>query len=173
MQLGFCSLLLPVAVLLVVVAVLVWAALRTVPEHERLVVFRFGRFAGVHGPGLVLIIPFLDQAVPVDLREQVRVLEGQTATTRDNKRVVLDVVWSYQIVDPAKSVLEVYDLETAAQDMAATALRTVAGRFERYDLLHDRDLARAELHSRLVSIVEPWGVEVRDVEIREVRRGEP
>jgi regulator of protease activity HflC (stomatin/prohibitin superfamily) len=171
MELGIYGLLLAVAVVLVVVAVLVWAALRTVPEHKRLVVFRFGRFAGVHGPGLVLIIPFLDQAVPVDLREQVRALEGQTATTRDNERVVLDVVWSYQIVDPARSVLEVQDLEVSSQDMAAAALRTVAGHFERYDLLHDRGLARAKLHSRLVEIVEPWGVEVRDVEIREVRRG--
>jgi len=155
--------------LIVVSILMLSAALRIAPEHQRLVVFRLGRFLGVYGPGLSFLIPFLDRAVAVDLRERVRRIEGEVMLTQDRKRITADLVWSYQIVDPARSVLEVEDLEAAAQEMAIVTLRSVIGSMERYDLFENREQASARLQDRLGQIVEPWGAEVRHVEVREIK----
>lgn len=153
-----------VALLLVVVGLA--AALRIVPEQQRLVVFRLGRFAGVVGPGLVFLLPFLDRGVAVDLRERVRRIEGETMLTQDGKRVAVTLVWSYQVVDPARSLLEVEDLEAAIQEMTATALRSEVGSQDRYDLLNNQEQVGAQLLDWLGQLVTPWGVEVRNVDIR-------
>jgi regulator of protease activity HflC (stomatin/prohibitin superfamily) len=150
----------------------VWlaASVRVVSEHQRIVVFRLGRFVGVYGPGLSLLIPLLDRAVPVDLREQVRKVEGEEVLTRDNSRVNVDLVWAYQVTDPAKAVLEVADLEAASQEMATTVLRSVIGDMARSDVLREREQVRSRIDARLREIVEPWGVELTTVEVREIRR---
>jgi regulator of protease activity HflC (stomatin/prohibitin superfamily) len=158
--------LLPCGLALLLAVFVLAAALRIVPEHQRMVVFRLGRYVGVYGPGLLFLLPVVDRAVPVDLRERVRRIEGETLLTQDRKRVTVDLVWSYQIVDPAKSILEVADLEAAIQVMTGTLLKSVVGNTSSQDLLTNRDLVSAELLILLSQSVEPWGAEIRNVEVR-------
>ena len=162
--------LLPALAVLVMSVLAVAVALRIVQEHTRLVVFRLGRFLGVRGPGLLLLLPFVDRAVAVDLRQQVRRLEGQAATTQDDKRVTVDLVWSYRIVDPACSVLAVENLEAALQEMSATLLRTAVAATTREELFRDHEPTRAQIHARLCQVAEPWGIDIEEVEIRDIRR---
>ena len=102
-------------------------AIRIVPEYQRLVVFRLGRSVGAKGPGIVLLIPVIDRAVKVDLREQVREIPHQTAITKDNASISVDFIWYYKVLDPTESVLQVGNFEVAAQGMATTTLRAVIG----------------------------------------------
>ena len=146
------------------------AAMRIAPEHQRFAVFRLGRFLGVYGPGLCFIIPFVDRAVPVDLREQVRTIAAGLATTQDNARVSVDVTWRYRILDPAKSLLAVADLESALQASARAAIRAVVGNLTFSDVLYARESARSELHQRLRAATADWGVEVTQVDLGEIRR---
>jgi regulator of protease activity HflC (stomatin/prohibitin superfamily) len=164
------SLLLPVGIMLFIGALVVAAAVRIAPEHKRLVVLRFGRFMGVYGPGLLFLIPFVDQAVVVDLRERVGSIESTEVTTQDRKRVRVDLVWIWKVIDPAKSVLEVENLEKSVEEMAATVLRTQIGSMIRSDALESRKALREQIQVRLAEITAPWGVEVRGVEIREIGR---
>jgi len=111
------------AVILIGVVVL-GNAIRIVPEYQRLVVFRLGRCVGEKGPGLVLLIPIVDRAVRVDLREQVREIPQQTSITKDNAPISIDFLWFYKVLDPTASVLAVGNFELAAQGMATTTLRS-------------------------------------------------
>ena len=94
------------AVILIALAFLA-SAIRVVPEYRRLVVFRLGRCVGARGPGLVLLVPVLDRAVTVDLREQVREIPHQTSITKDNASISVDFLWYYKVLDPTESVLQV------------------------------------------------------------------
>ncbi|MCS6907746.1 MAG: SPFH domain-containing protein, partial [Anaerolineales bacterium] len=112
--------------IVVVLAVLFLAsAIRVVPEYQRLVVFRLGRCIGSKGPGIVILIPVVDRAVRVDLREQVREIPHQTAITKDNAPISIDFLWYFKVLDPTESVLQVGNFEAAAQGMATTTLRAV------------------------------------------------
>ncbi len=93
------------------------AAIKIVPEYKRLVVFRLGRCIGPKGPGLTLLIPFIDRPVSVDLREQVREIPTQASITQDNAPVSIDFLWYYKVFDPVQSVLQVQNFELAAQGM--------------------------------------------------------
>src|SRR6478672_7856706 len=98
------------------------AALRVVPEYQRLVVFRLGRVMGAKGPGLVLLLPFVDRAVTVDQREQVREIPHQTSITKDNAPISIDFLWYYKVFDPTATVVGVGNFELAAQGIATTTL---------------------------------------------------
>jgi regulator of protease activity HflC (stomatin/prohibitin superfamily) len=145
-------------------------ALRIVPEHQRCVIFRLGRFMGVYGPGLFFLIPMLDQIVVMDLREQVQKIEGEIITTQDRGRVLIGLLWGYKVIDPAKAVLEVKNLEVASQEMATAVLRSAIGSMTLDDVLAGREQIRTQLHTRLSEITAPWGVEVTNVEIRDLRK---
>ena len=114
------------AVILALVVFLA-TAIKIVPEYQRVVVFRLGLCIGARGPGLVLLIPFVDRAVRVDLREQVREIPAQTSITKDNAPISIDFLWYYKIFDPVQSVLQVGNFELAAQGIATTTLRSVIG----------------------------------------------
>ncbi len=143
-------------------------AIRVVPEYQRLVVFRLGRSVGGRGPGLVFLIPFIDRAVRVDLREQVREIPHQTSITKDNASISIDFLWYYKILDPESSVLQVGDFESAAQGMATTTLRAVIGGIPLDDALSEREHINNMLRTRLDEVTERWGVKVTNVEIREI-----
>src|SRR5689334_7088625 len=113
--------------ILVLAVIFVINAIRIVPEYQRLVVFRLGRSIGSRGPGIVFLIPFFDRAVKVDLREQVREVPHQTSITKDNAPISIDFLWYYKVLDPAESVLQVGNFESAAAGIAATTLRAVIG----------------------------------------------
>lgn len=153
---------------LVVGLMLLATAIRIVQEYERLVVFRLGRCIGQKGPGLVLLIPFIDQGRRVDLREQVREIPHQTSITRDNAPIAIDFIWYYKVVDPADSVLQVGSFEAAAQGMATTTLRSVIGGIPLDDVLSQREHINEMLRTKLDEVTERWGVKVTNVEIREI-----
>ena len=143
-------------------------AIRVVPEYQRLVVFRLGRCIGSKGPGIVLLIPVVDRAVRVDLREQVREIPHQTAITKDNAPIAIDFLWFYKVLDPTESVLQVGNFEAAAQGMATTTLRSVIGGIPLDDVLSEREQINNLLRTRLDEVTERWGVKVTNVEIREI-----
>jgi regulator of protease activity HflC (stomatin/prohibitin superfamily) len=143
-------------------------AIRIVPEYQRLVVFRLGRSVGAKGPGIVVLVPVIDRAVKVDLREQVREIPHQTAITKDNASISVDFIWYYKVLDPTESVLQVGNFEVAAQGMATTTLRAVIGGIPLDDVLSEREHINTMLRTRLDEVTERWGVKVTNVEIREI-----
>lgn len=144
------------------------SALKIVPEYQRLVVFRLGRCIGAKGPGLIILIPFVDRAVRVDLREQVREIPAQTSITSDNAPISIDFLWYYKVFDPVQSVLQVGSFELAAQGIATTTLRAVIGGIMLDTVLSEREKINVALRTRLDEVTERWGVKVTNVEIREI-----
>jgi len=157
-----------VGVVLVVGLIFLANAVRIVPEYQRLVVFRLGRSIGPKGPGLTFLLPVLDRAVKVDLREQVREVPHQTSITKDNAPISIDFLWYYKVLDPAESVLQVGNFESAAAGIAATTLRAVIGGIPLDDVLSEREHINNMLRTRLDEVTERWGVKVTNVEIREI-----
>jgi len=166
LDLGFVTCL--VGGILVIGGIFLAQAIRIVPEYQRLVVFRLGRCIGEKGPGLIFLIPIVDRAVRVDLREQVREIPHQTAITKDNAGISVDFIWYYKILDSTESVLQVGNFEAAAQGMATTTLRAVIGGISLDDALSEREHINSMLRTRLDEVTERWGVKVTNVEIREI-----
>ncbi len=155
-----------VAVLLVFIFLA--TAIKIVPEYKRVVVFRLGRCIGSKGPGLVLLIPFVDRPIWVDLREQVREIPAQQSITQDNAPLSIDFLWYYKVFDPVQSVLQVQNFELAAQGIATTTLRSVIGGILLDGVLSEREKINTALRARLDEVTERWGVKVTNVEIREI-----
>ncbi len=144
------------------------SAIRIAQEYERLVVFRLGRCVGERGPGLVFLIPFIERAIKVDLREQVREIPHQTSITKDNASIAVDFIWYYKVVDAMQSVIQVGHFEQAAQGMATTTLRSVIGAISLDEVLSNRDHINQVMRVKLDEVTERWGVKVTNVEIREI-----
>jgi regulator of protease activity HflC (stomatin/prohibitin superfamily) len=157
----------PLVVLILVIAFLV-NAIKVVREYQRLVVFRLGRVLGIKGPGLVLLIPFVDRAVWVDLREFYLEIPHQTAITEDNASISIDFIVFNKVMDPQMSVLAVGNFAGAAQNIAATTLRSVVGDMSLDDVLAKREQMNEILRAKLDEVTERWGVKVTNVEIREI-----
>ena len=143
-------------------------AVRIVPEYRRLVVFRLGRCVGAKGPGIILLIPFLDRGVPVDLREVYFDVPPQTCITADNASLSIDFLVYDKVIDPVRSVLEVENFTGAARGLAITTLRAVVGAMALDDVLSKRDEINRVLHEKLDDVTDRWGIRVMAVEIREV-----
>jgi regulator of protease activity HflC (stomatin/prohibitin superfamily) len=156
------------AIAVVALLVIIGNVFRVVNEYERLVVFRLGRCIGAKGPGLVLLIPFVDVPRKVDLREQVREIGHQVCITKDNAPINIDFLWYFKILDATASVIQVGSFEQAAQGMATTTLRSVIGGIPLDDVLSQREHINQVLRSRLDEVTERWGVKVTNVEIREI-----
>ena len=144
------------------------SAIRIAQEFERLVVFRLGRCVGERGPGLVFLIPFIERAIKVDLREQVREIPHQTSITKDNASIAVDFIWYYKVVDAMMSTIQVGNFEAAAQGMATTTLRSVIGSIMLDEILSNRDHINQVMRIKLDEVTERWGVKVTNVEIREI-----
>ncbi len=157
-----------VGFIIIVVIVFLSNAIKVVPEYQRLVVFRLGRCLGDRGPGLVMLIPFVDRPVRVELREQVRDIPHQTCITQDNAPISIDFLWYYKILSPTDSVVQVGNFEAAAQGMATTTLRSVIGGILLDGVLSEREHINNMLRTRLDEVTERWGVKVTNVEIREI-----
>lgn len=142
--------------------------LRVVREYQRIVLFRLGRMIGVRGPGLVLLIPFIDRPTYVDLREFFLEIPSQTSITKDNAPISIDFITFFKVVDPEASVVQVADFAGAAQNIAATTLRSIVGDLALDDVLAKRDQINQVLRAKLDETTERWGVKVTNVEIREI-----
>ncbi|MFC2064226.1 SPFH domain-containing protein [Chloroflexota bacterium] len=164
----YTSLLCVIGFVVVVVLAFIANAIRIIPEYQRLVVFRLGRCVGEKGPGLIILIPFIDRAVKVDLREAVREIPHQTSITKDNAPISIDFLWYYKVLSATDSVIQVGNFELAAQGMATTTLRSVIGGIPLDDVLSEREHINTMLRTRLDEVTERWGVKVTNVEIREI-----
>jgi regulator of protease activity HflC (stomatin/prohibitin superfamily) len=148
---------------------LLGSMIRIVPEYQRLVVFRLGKVIGAKGPGLVLLIPVVDRAITVDLREQFREIPQQTSITKDNAPIGIDFLIYWRVVDPIQSVVQVRDFVSAAVGIATTTLRAVIGDILLDDVLAKREYINQALRVKLDEVTERWGVKVTAVEIREIQ----
>jgi len=156
------------AILALVVLFILTRAIKVVREYQRIVLFRLGRMTGLRGPGLVLIFPGIDRAVWVDLREQYLEIPKQTAITEDNAAINIDFIIFYKVVDATMSVLQVQNFAGAAQNIAATTLRSVVGDMTLDEVLSKRDQMNEVLRVKLDEVTERWGVKVGNVEVREI-----
>ena len=157
-----------VGIVLILLILLVPQAIKIVREYQRVMVFRLGRALGAKGPGLVLLIPFVDRVVWVDLRELYLEIPHQTAITEDNATISIDFIVFYRVVNAAMSVIEVANFAGAAQNIASTTLRSVVGDMALDEVLARRETMNQILRTKLDEVTERWGVKVTNVEIREV-----
>lgn len=160
--------LIALGVILILMAVFVPATVRIVRDYQRLVVFRLGKSIGTKGPGLIVLIPLIDRAIPVDLRELYLEIPHQSAITEDNATISIDFIVFYKVVDAVMSVIEVQYFAGAAQNIAATTLRSVVGDMSLDDVLAKREQMNEVLRAKLDEVTERWGVKVTNVEIREI-----
>lgn len=159
------SALLPI---LVVVAVLMFSAFKVLKEYERAVLLTLGRFTGVKGPGLILVIPGLQQMLKVDMRTVVMDVPPQDVISRDNVSVNVNAVVYFRVVDPAKAMLQVERYYEAISQVAQTTMRSVLGQRELDEMLTERDKLSVDIQSILDSATSPWGVKITNVELKHV-----
>lgn len=155
-------------VAIILVIALLSSAIKIVQEYERGVIFRLGRFIGVKGPGLFLIIPIVDRMVKVDLRVVTLDVPSQEAITRDNVTVKVNAVAYFRVVDPAAAIINVENYRRATSQISQTTLRNVIGQSELDEILAHREKINQELRRIIDEATEPWGVRVEIVEIKDV-----
>lgn len=144
------------------------AAIRILREYERGVVFTLGRFTGVKGPGLIMLIPYVQQMVRMDLRTVVLDVPTQDVISRDNVSVRVSAVIYFRVVDPQRATIQVENFMQATSELAQTTLRSVLGKHELDEMLAERDKLNADLQELLDAQTDVWGVKVTNVEIKHV-----
>ncbi|HEY1853902.1 MAG TPA: slipin family protein [Solirubrobacterales bacterium] len=155
-------------VLLFVGLILAATSIRVLREYERGVIFRLGRLIATKGPGLILLIPFIDRMVKVELRTVTLSVPPQEVITRDNVPCRVNAVAYFKVVDQNRAVVEVENYLVATSQISQTALRSVLGKAELDQLLADRERLNEELQKIIDESTEPWGVKVTAVEIKDV-----
>jgi regulator of protease activity HflC (stomatin/prohibitin superfamily) len=157
-----------IVTVVVVLLIVVPSCVKVVQEYKRLVVLRLGKCIGDKGPGLVIIIPFVDQPVWVDLRESYLEIPEQTCITKDNAPISIDFLIYWKVTDPVKSVVQVNNFAGASQGIATTTLRAIVGDIPLDDMLAKREEINLRLRTKMDEVTERWGVKVTSVEIREI-----
>jgi regulator of protease activity HflC (stomatin/prohibitin superfamily) len=154
--------------ILALVAILVIASFRILREYERGVVFMLGRFWRVKGPGLIVIIPVVQQMVRVDLRTVVMDVPSQDVISRDNVSVKVNAVIYFRVIDPQKAIIQVENFLDATSQLAQTTLRAVLGKHELDEMLAERDKLNLDIQQILDAQTDAWGIKVANVEIKHV-----
>jgi len=157
-----------IGALLMLVLGLLAAAIRILREYERGVVFQLGRFWGVRGPGLIIIIPILQQMVRVDMRTVVLDVPTQDVISRDNVSVKVNAVIYFRVVDPDKAIIQVANFLEATSQLAQTTLRSVLGKHELDEMLAERERLNMDIQQVLDVQTDAWGIKVANVEIKHV-----
>jgi len=158
-----------VIILSIFVLIILFASIRIVNEYERGVVFRLGRYVGVRGPGLILLIPFIERMVKVELRVVTMDVTQQECITMDTVTVKVDAVVYFRVMKPESAILNVEQYIRATALLCQTTLRNVVGQSDLEELLGHRDKVNAKLQSMIDEGTEPWGIKVSMVEIRDVQ----
>ena len=153
---------------LLILLALLASSFRILREYHRGIIFMLGRFWKVKGPGLVLVIPGIQQMVRVDLRTVVFDVPSQDVISRDNVSVKVNAVVYFRVVDPAKSILQVEDFMNATSQLAQTTLRAVLGKHELDEMLAERETLNADIQLALDAQTDAWGIKVSNVEIKHV-----
>jgi regulator of protease activity HflC (stomatin/prohibitin superfamily) len=154
--------------IVIIVALVILASFRVMREYERAVVFMLGRFWKVKGPGLILLIPVVQQMVRVDLRTVVLDVPPQDVITKDNVSVKVNAVVYFRVVDPAKSVIQVARYLEATSQLAQTTLRAILGKHALDELLSEREKLNLAIQQVLDTQTDAWGIKVSTVEIKQV-----
>ncbi len=162
---GLFGCLVPLAFLLLLV---LFSAIKIVQEYERGVIFRLGRYVGVRGPGMILLVPFIERMVKVDLRVITLDVPIQEVITRDNVTIKVNAVLYFRVFDPARAVIEVANFLQATLQIAQTTLRSVVGQVELDELLAHREKVNERLQQIIDEATEPWGIKVTTVEVKDV-----
>ena len=152
----------------VILLIILISAIKILREYERGVIFRFGRLRGTKGPGIFLIIPFVDKMIKVDLRTVTMDVPPQDVITKDNVPVKVNAVIYFRVMDPAKSVVKIERYMVATSQIAQTTLRSILGQAELDDLLSRRDKINQELQKIIDEQTDPWGIKVSVVEVKDV-----
>ena len=158
----------PALFIIIVGLMVVASAVRILPEYERGVLFRLGRFAGTRGPGLFFIIPGVDKLVRVSLRTVVMDVPPQDVITHDNVTVKVSAVIYFRVMEPEKAIIEVENFLYATSQLSQTTLRSVLGQVDLDELLANRDKINRELQEILDRQAGPWGVKVSNVEVKNI-----
>jgi regulator of protease activity HflC (stomatin/prohibitin superfamily) len=154
----------PIIILLAIIA----SAIRILREYERGVIFTLGRFTGVKGPGLILLVPFVQQMVRVDLRTLVLDVPTQDVISRDNVSVQVNAVIYFRVIDPEKATIQVEDFMMATSQLSQTTLRSVLGKHDLDEMLAERDKLNSDIQEILDLQTDAWGIKVANVEIKHV-----
>ena len=157
-----------IGIIVLVVLIIIFMAVKIVTEYERGVIFRLGRLVGARGPGLFLIIPFVDRMMKVDLRVITMDVPPQDVITKDNVTVRVNAVVFFRVVDPEASVVKVLDFIRATSQISQTTLRNVLGQSELDELLASREKLNQVLQRIIDEHTDPWGIKVSTVEIKDV-----
>lgn len=153
---------------IILVAIFIFSAINVLKEYERGVVFTLGRFWKIKGPGLIIIVPLIQQMVRVQLRTVVMDVASQDVITRDNVSVRVNAVVYFRVVDPEKAIIQIEDYYEATSQLAQTTLRSVLGQHELDDLLAERDKLNKDLQVILDTATDNWGIKVSTVEMKHV-----
>jgi len=151
-----------------VIVILVFSSLRILREYERGVIFLLGRFWRVKGPGLIIVIPAIQQMVRVDLRTIVMDVPSQDVISRDNVSVKVNAVIYFRVLDPQRAIIQVMNFLEATSQLAQTTLRSVLGKHELDDMLAEREKLNADIQQVLDQQTDAWGIKVSNVEIKHV-----
>ncbi|MGH8599222.1 MAG: slipin family protein [Burkholderiales bacterium] len=157
-----------VGVIVIIILIVLFSSLKILREYERGVVFLFGRFQSVKGPGIILIFPIVQQIMRVDLRVMVLDVPPQDVISRDNVSVKVNAVIYFRIIDPEKAMIQVAQVYEATSQLAQTTLRSVLGRHELDDMLAERDKLNHDIQTILDQHTDAWGIKVSNVEIKQV-----
>jgi regulator of protease activity HflC (stomatin/prohibitin superfamily) len=153
---------------IVILFFIIVTTFRIVVDYKKLVILRLGTYAGTRGPGIVIVLPFLENATAVDMREKFLDIPAQTAITKDNASILIDFLVYYRITEPSLSILKVDNVERASANIATTTLRAVIGDIELDGVLSKREQINDILRVKLDEATERWGLKVTAVEIREI-----
>lgn len=157
-----------IGVLVVAVVALLFSAIKVLREYERGVVFLLGRFQAIKGPGIIILIPGLQQMVRVDLRIVVMDVPPQDVISRDNVSVKVNAVIYFRVIDPEKAIIQVENVHEATSQLAQTTLRSVLGQHDLDDMLAERDKLNHDIQHILDQHTDAWGIKVGNVEIKQV-----
>lgn len=155
-------------VLVVIIAFILINSIKVLREYERGVVFRLGRFVGVRGPGLIILIPLFEKMVKVTLRTVALDVPPQDVVTKDNVSVKVNAVMYFQVFEPGKAIIAVEDYLYATSQIGQTTLRSVLGEHELDDLLSNREKINLKLQKIIDERTDPWGIKVSAVEVKDV-----
>ncbi len=153
---------------IVVLLLVLLSSLRILREYQRGVIFQLGRFWKVKGPGLIIVIPIIQQMVRVDLRTRVLDVPTQDVISRDNVSVKVNAVIYYRVMDSQRAIIQVEDFHAATSQLAQTTLRSVLGQHELDEMLAERDKLNADIQQSLAAHTDAWGIKVANVEIKHV-----
>lgn len=164
--------LIPILVAIGIVVLIILSAIKILKEYERGVIFLLGKFQAVKGPGLIIVVPVIQQMTRVDLRVIVMDVPPQDVISRDNVSAKVNAVIYFRIVDPERAIIQVADPFGATSQLAQTTLRSVLGQHELDDMLAERDKLNADIQKILDEQTDAWGIKVTNVEIKQIELDE-